>query len=452
MRLPLELDSAHGREFSGRWRATCLVLLLLATAGFLARGPIRAVQTATQFNDFLSPYIQAKALVHGLDPYSPRILLQLWPAQAPHFLFLPREVADGTLVAHRGFPTAYPVTAFVLVAPFSLFPWDVAYALWLGTLLALFVLMLCALVALSGFPLRHPHTILMTAFVLALAPFHTGVVTGNVTLVAVELSVIAIWAARRRSDIASAVMLAVAAGLKPQIGLCFLFCYLLRRRWRIFGVAIALLVCVAAAGLLRLEISHTPWLADYITDNRTLFETGVLGNFTAANPTRFGLINLQVALYPLLRSFDLTNVVARSIGAILFLAWTFAFARRGHEKDRELLDLSALAVISLLPIYHRFYDATLLALPVCWAFVSYKPVSKRQMRCFALLSFLSMLPFLIPGGTLLESLEMNGRIPSSLVNRAWWQAFVMAHQVWLLLFLSALLIYQMATNPNGHKS
>src|ERR1700722_1432004 len=95
-----EIKQPRTFAFNSKWTTVCLILLLLAMAEFLVRGPIRAVQTATHFNDFLSPYIQAKALVKGLDPYSPQVLLQLWPPQAPHFLFLPKEVANGTLVAN----------------------------------------------------------------------------------------------------------------------------------------------------------------------------------------------------------------------------------------------------------------------------------------------------------------------------------------------------------------
>jgi hypothetical protein len=411
-------------------------------AEFLARGPIRAIRTARQFNDFLAPYIQARALLKALDPYSPQVLLQLWPPQAAHFLFLPKEVANGMLVANRGIPTAYPITTLVLLSPFSLCSWNIAYAFWLTATLTLFALMLYALIDLSRFSRRDPPAILLVAFILALAPIHTGIVTANVTLMAVELSVIAIWTGRRGNEIATAVLLALAAGLKPQIGLCFLLYYLLRRRWRIFGIALALLIGIAAAGLLRLDLGHTSWLANYLSDSRILLETGVLGNFTAINPTRFGLVNLQVALYPLFGRVDLTNVVAWAIGALLLAAWLAAFQKR--NSNCELLDLSALAVISLLPVYHRFYDATLLVLPVWWALTAYQ-----KTRGFAVLCLLLMLPFLIPGGTLLETVESSGRIPQALIHRWWWESLIMAHEAWFLLALGILLIYQMGTNRRG---
>jgi len=426
------------RSVSGRWTVVCLVLLLVAGGEFTLRGPVRAIRSATQFNDFLSPYIQAKAWIGGLDPYSPQILLKLWPAEAAHFSFLPKEVANGSLVANRGIPTAYPITSLVLIAPFSALPWSLANALWLGINLALFSVMLCALVALAGFPCREPPAILLVAAALALAPFHTGIVTGNVSLVAVELSVIAIWTARRRHDLATAVLLAGAAGLKPQIGLCFLLYYLVRRRWRVFGFTLAILAFVAALGLLRMQLGHTPWLWNYRNDNRVLLETGVLGNFTLINPTRFGLINLQVALYPVLGSVQLANYLAMSVGAGLLITWLVVMRRKSTDDHRELLDLSAIAVISVLPVYHRFYDAALLVLPLCWVFVSFG-----KARRPAVLSLLMMLPFLVPGGTLLETMQSGARFPSVSANRWWWETLVMAHQVWMLLFLSILLLCEM---------
>jgi len=417
----------------------CLGLLLLAGGEFAVRGPVRAIRSASQFNDFLSPYIQANAWMRGLDPYSPETLLRLWPTGAAHLQFLPKEVADGTLIAKRGIPTAYPITALVLIAPISLLPWNFAYAFWLAINLALFFVMLWVLVELAGFSYREPAAILLVAGTLVLAPFHTGIVTGNAALVGVELGIIAIWAARRRYEVTTAILLALSAGLKPQIGLCFLLYYLVRRRWRVFGTTVAAIGVLAGLGLLRLEVGHTPWLGNYLNDNHVLLESGILANFTPVNPMRFGLINLQVLLYSFVGSVRWANDLAVLMGVVLVMVWLNGMRRRGAEADLELLDLSAIAVISLLPVYHRFYDAALLVLPLCWVFVWF-----RKSRMVGAVSLLLMLPFLIPGGTLLETMQADGRIPSALVSHWWWEAIVLPHEIWALFFLSVLLLYEMS--------
>jgi hypothetical protein len=43
--------------------------MLLAASEFIVRGPVRFLRAA-DFNDFISPYIQSRALVRGMDPYS----------------------------------------------------------------------------------------------------------------------------------------------------------------------------------------------------------------------------------------------------------------------------------------------------------------------------------------------------------------------------------------------
>ena len=427
------------------WTFVCLVLFLIAGAEFVVRGPVRAVQSATGFNDFLAPYIQANAWTRGLDPYSPWTLLRLWPAGAAQFVFLPKEVEDGSLIAKRGIPTAYPITALVLIAPLSRLPWRVAYGLWLTINLALFVAMLYALIALTGVSYRSWEGVLLIASTLALAPFHTGIVTANVALVVIELGVIAVWTARSRYDLLTATLLAISIGLKPQIGLCFFLYYLLRRRWNVVGITFALLALVAGLGLLRMQLSHTLWLSSYINNNRVLLQRGILANFTPINPLRFGLTNLQVVLYPV-AGLGLANILAASLGLILLTLWAVGMHRMRHHDNSDFLGISAIVVISLLPIYHRFYDAALLVLPLGWLFVSF-----RRSRTLAVLLILLMLPFLVPGGTILQTLQTSGSISDTIANRWWWQMFVMPHEVWTLLLLAILLLYEMICGMTGLK-
>lgn len=404
---------------------------------------MRAVQVGPQFDDLLSPYAQASAWVHGLDPYSPRSLLVTWPADVP-FRLLAEEVADGSLIAKRGMPTGYPLTSLVLLAPFSALSWTHAYAVWLTLNLFLFAVMLCVLVTLAGFSYRDMSALFLLAATLALAPFHTAIVTANVALVAVELGVVAFWGASKQYDVAAGILLAVSTGLKPQIGACFVLYYLIRRRWKVVGTVLIALAAIAAIGLLRLEFAHTRWLANYLNDNHVLLQTGILANFTTTNPTRFGLVNLQVVLYPLLGRVAAANAVSAALAAVLVAMWFYGMRRARFRPEAELLGMSTIAVISLLPIYHRFYDAALLALPVCWLAASWQ-----RARLLNGICALAMLPFLIPGGSLLETLQAGGRIPAAWLGHWWWEAFVMPHEVWMLLVLSVLLLHEMIAGRTG---
>lgn len=88
-----------------RWRHILIWILLLAGGTeFWIRGPHRLVH-ATGWNDFLSPYIQAKAWAHGKDPYSAEVLISLWPPENSRPAWVDTDAAQGTLEKKRGMPT-----------------------------------------------------------------------------------------------------------------------------------------------------------------------------------------------------------------------------------------------------------------------------------------------------------------------------------------------------------
>ena len=155
-------------------RKILLVALVLAAAGeFVVRGPVRFLH-AVDFNDFISPYIQAKALVQGTDPYSPENLVRLWPEDARRFDFLAKDLASGTSIINRGIPTAYPLTCFLLLVPFAMCPWPAAHIAWLVVNVILVLWLIWSLILLAGFRAEQKRTYLFVAIALALAPFHTG--------------------------------------------------------------------------------------------------------------------------------------------------------------------------------------------------------------------------------------------------------------------------------------
>jgi len=373
----------------------------------------------------------------GMDPYSPANLVALWPRDAEQFSFLKKDLADGSLVLKRGIPTAYPPTSFVLLAPLAWLPWNVAHHVWLGISLLAFGLTVLSLLSLIDFQWQEKRTCLFLALALALAPFHTGLGAGSIVIVAVGFCALGVWAADRQWNVAAGVLFGIAVGLKPQIGLPFLVYYLLRRRWRVVTTSVTVFAILAATAVFHLAMNHTPWFANYRYDNRILFAGGSLGDFTESNPLRFGLINLQVLLYTFVPDRAGANVVALVMAGALGLLWLLLLRRRAGSKD-ELLDLGALAVLSLLPIYHRLYDASLLIFPLAWSLAAL-PGSRKELAKGTLLL---ILVFLVPGGSALEQLQHTSYLVA-LQHSWWWTHLVMPHQVWTLLFMSLLLLLAM---------
>jgi len=278
---------------------------------------------------------------------------------------------------------------------------------------------------------------LFLAVALALAPFHTALAVGSIVSVAVASCAAAVWAAEHNHDVLAGLLLAAAAGLKPQIGLPFLFYYLVRRRWRVSTVAFGIVGVLFGIGLVRLAVSGVAWLQSYIYDNRVLFAVGSLGDFTEKNPLRFGLINFQAAAYTLLHSREAANLTAFAVAATGGIAWLLWLNR--HEQSRDgLLEVSALAVLNLIPIYHRLYDASLLIFPLAWSLMAWSG----QLRATARIVFaIIVIVFLVPGGTLLEQTQAS-HFPG-LKDLWWWNSFILPHESWSIVFLALLLLFAM---------
>ena len=129
------------------------------------------------------------------------------------------------------------------------------------------------------------------------------------------------------------------------------------------------------------------------------------------------------------------NLLAIAVAGIL-LAIVVYLLLKNKGLSLAPLEAGALAVISLLPIYHRFYDASLLVLPLLWALSS----SSEKAKPYRRLVLVMLLPFLFPGASFLENMQNAGRIPSSVSGSGWWNVFVLGHEIWALLGLALVLV------------
>jgi hypothetical protein len=296
---------------------------------------------------------------------------------------------------------------------------------------------LLAIFALAAFAGLKPNACLFAALTLALSPLQTGIALGNLSILVVSLCVLAVWAAGRKRAYLAGILLAIACCLKPQLGMWFILYYGLRKQWRILWVWAAIGTAIASVGILRLEISGVQWLAGFLRNAREFVVVTRTVDFTDADPIRFTMINLQVLFYALGGSAVIARLGALVAGVSLLAAWVwFSF----KSKSPELLTLAALVMISVLPSYHRNYDAVVLIFPLCWM------LSESEVRSRSLSKWTSLLllPFLLPGPSLLQRLAAEGKIPFAITNGWWWNTVVMPHQIWALLLLCILLLWAMA--------
>ena len=125
------------------------------------------------------------------------------------------------------------------------------------------------------------------------------------------------------------------------------------------------------------------------------------------------------------------------------LLWLFLINKR-NSRQFDLLDLSTLTVLSLLPIYHRFYDAALLIFALAWSLTALR--GRLNVIAKAVLALIIAV-FLVPGGSALEQFQRSGHF-GGLKNYWWWNEFVLPHESWSVLLLSLLLLSAMYLNSS----
>lgn len=420
---------------SKKWQSILVVgLLFVAVIEFGIRGPLR-IAHGTGWNDFLFPYIQAKAWAHGEDPYSPRSLISDWPDDVERPPWVETDAASGVLELKRGIPTPYPLSSLVVLSPFTSLPWSLSIALWIVISTGAAALSPFALISICGLGLADLRAQIFLAAAFALTPLHTGLGTANPAMLAVSLTIVTVWAEHRGKLALAGVLLAVAVCLKPTVAGGVLLYYLVRRRWRIAGIACAIAATIAGLGVLRLELAGVSWLASYIANTHRIFAPGSLADFARPDPIRFNMINAQVLFYSLLGNAPLANRLAQLLGAVLLATWFWLCYRQ--RTPSELLEISAISVLSLIAVYHRFYDAAVLIWPLAWSLLQVGRLST------TIVITAMIAPFLVPGPAVLTELARTGRIPSFVVNGWWWNAIVLPHEVWDVILLTLLLLYFM---------
>jgi hypothetical protein len=410
-----------------------ILLLVLAATEFAIRGPLRYIQdppSGIAWSDITQIYVPSRAWVKGENPYDPNIFMALY------------HEATNSAVDRVSFRShsPHPLTTLVVFSPIASLPWPVARAIWAILMSAIIFPAILALGSLLGVG-NSIGKIEFASATLALAPLHTGIAVGNVSVVAIALCVIAFSAGQREKENLAGTLIALAGCLKPQIGALFLLYYLLRKQWRIAWVAIAVGSAVLILGTARLELAGTFWWVDFWR-NAALMEHNRLMDFADAGPIRFTMINLQVVFYGLLHSSRFANAGAILVGIGLWGKWAYSVFRTGAKRS-ELLMASAFITIGMLPSYHRNYDAFLLIFPLCWT-LSSEALGYRRSRVLALLT---MAPFLVPGPMLLQSLVNKGIVSRTMANSWWWNNFVMPHQTWLIFVLSLVLLHALSAEP-----
>ena len=383
-----------------------LLLAAMAALYFVYRGPYRALGGIGE-KDLNVFYAASRAWMQGTNPYDAGNLSSVFATSGFNI------VPDVSL---------NPPTTFVLLAPWAALPWPLATTLSIALNVLLSIVSIAIVMSVAELRLEEPRGILFLAFGVALAPFHTTIASGQLTIAATALIVASLWGEVHERPILSGIAIALAVCLKPQVGAIFVLAALVRARWRTVISCVLTLAAVAGVAVARLALAGVDWLPTLVSN---LAQSMQGGDNDPTAPNAYNMINLQPLLHVILPGQSqlavtvLTVAVGTVAGAVLALSlW------RRTDREGLLLLYSGCAVLTLLVVYNRIYSATLLILPVAWVFASLRPAASRNT---AIVIVVAASAFLAPGAAALGSLTF----PTGLqwIGTSPWWRYLLLHQI-----------------------
>ena len=397
------------------------VLAVAVLVEFAARGPYRALSGDSQ--DLTVHYAAARVWLRGGNPYDMQQIAQAFLDGGGPVARVPKAAT---------MPSVYPPVTHAVAAPMALLGWR-------GATIAMQVisltLVVSALLALAhAMRLRGWQTMWLFVGGLALAPLHTGMAEGQVTIPSAALLILG-WALLSERPALSGVLFAIGAALKPHLAVPFALVGVARPRPRWLLAGSAVFLGLLAVGELRLVAAGHDPIHDWLRNVALAAAPGALNSATPENPASLTLINLDLLLLRVLHD----PALARFLGLALLLpiaalaVWRLKTASTAEDDPYAV---SLLCVVSLLAMYHRVYDAVLLWIALAAVVRDWERLP-RLLRAIAAVAFAA---FLVPGPIALDVLARSGYLPGRLVESGLWQVLVLPHQVWLLSALALGLV------------
>jgi hypothetical protein len=278
---------------------------------------------------------------------------------------------------------------------------------------------------------------------LAFSPFHTGIALGQVSIIVICFMILSFLYYLKGYITIPAFLLAISVGIKPQLALFLVIFYILKKKYKIvifFGAIYASIVIFSEIYPLiidgnQLGSSWTMWL------RRVFAGYGITGGerFIYTDIDKFSTVNIQVLISQFFDNSFLVKIISFTIYFVMILIFIYEYFR--NKENDDFVIFSVLSILMLLPVYHRFYDASLLIVPLIWSILRLKE-NKAEIN-MSILTFL-LLIFSVPGGTIL--ILLTPHLPQLISTSFVWNFIVLPHQVWILLSSYMLMIIFMKKN------
>ncbi len=338
-----------------------LYLLALGSLAFVLFGLVLENAASAPLADFRGLYYTARCFVQHCDPYLESDVLRVYKAENAS------EPFDTAKVRQIVTRTVYPPTVFSFTILFGLLPWSVAHTLWIALTIGSLVFSSFLIWNLGA-----DYAPLLSGALIGflLANSEVIVIGGNVAGIVVSLCAVAVWCfLRGRFAFAGILCLAISLAIKPQdtgfVWLLFLLAGGEYRKRALQTLLAATVVCLP--GVLWVWHVAPRWMQELQSNIAAFSVHGGTNDPGLASAGAHGLgmvISLQAITSVFWDNPGIYNSVSYLIFGLLLLTWGVTTLRCRMSRDSVYLALAAIAALSMLPVYHRQYDAKLLLLTI----------------------------------------------------------------------------------------
>jgi hypothetical protein len=220
-----------------------------------------------------------------------------------------------------------------------------------------------------------------------------------------------------------ALLFMLSLAVKPQIGGLIVLYFLVQRvAWRhaVVALAGALALLLSASLIMRVRPATADWPSTLRSNLSATLSPGGSADPRPDNQQSVGDVNLQTVTSIFSPRAQAFNLLAYTSFLALLAVGIAAVVQAGKVMEVHLLALGALSILSLTPVYHRFYDTRLLLLSVPAVVVVFQ---KRRP-----------LGLVIAVLTVVATVSVQYRVQAFLLAHAQWQN-VLHRKIWFIFLL-----------------
>ena len=348
-------------------RKKALLCLFLSAAISIAWGSAIAADSYSGVPGFKGVFYATRCLMRSSDPYSPAVMQQVYESEGGKY---PLKPADAFLFRRALLVCVNLPTSLFLIAPFAVLPWKSAVLIWMAINIVALPAAAYAIWGVAGSSAIRPATLLIA---LALANSELIFAMANLSGIAASFCILAVVCFLENRFVRAGVLcLGISLVLKPQLGGLVWFYFLLaggvyRKRALQSLLVVAALVLPAV-----LWVSHvsTQWPQELRANLHTLSAQGGV-NDPGPDSLTFRSVDTVISLqstFSLIRDEPgFYNLASYLTCGLFLLAGAIRTLKSPFTKQNAWFALASVAMLSMLPVYHRDYDAKLLllAVPAC---------------------------------------------------------------------------------------